>query len=77
MTVAVHNRTNRAQTFQLLGGVTDKVRIRAETKGKVQLVEREVPRSMTIGVGEVRTGLPNECAADARARGLHVFLEGQ
>ena len=77
MTVSVHNRTNRAQTFQLIGGDTDKVRMKVTTKSKTKVVELDVPRSITLGVGEVRTGLPDACAADARARGLHVFAEGQ
>lgn len=77
MTVSVHNRTNRAQTFQLLGGDADKVRVVVTTKSKSELKDLSVPRSVTVGVGEVRSGLPNECAADARARGLHVFVDGE
>lgn len=76
MTIAVYNPTRRPKTFDVVGGATVALRQRVTTKDKTRLVKKEVPESVTVLPGCTVTGLPDACAAEARARGLDVIYEG-
>lgn len=77
MTISVSNPTRRPQTIHLIGGALETLEHIQVSKGRTRKISVDVPRSLTIPPGGVRTGLPNECAAEARARGciVHVTKE--
>ncbi len=74
MTISVSNPTRRPQTIHLIGGLTEKLQHLQVSKGRTRMISVKVPVSVTIPPGGVRTGLPDECAAEAVARGCNVHV---